>query len=253
MDTRLLELSLTSYLKAAFELLLPRTCVVCGRPLALGEEHICLVCDMDFPYTHFELCSHNKMADYYNERLCEKTEDEYIPYQWAIALMSYHSGSDYSRIPWALKYNSDISCGRYFSKRLAEKIRSAPWLEDVDLIVPVPAHKIRRYKRGYNQAEVIARELGLRLGVKVEPHLLIKSRYTRSQVKVGTSYRKANIKDSFRLSKGRVREVLNGASHILLVDDVFTTGSTLSECYKTIRTALDGTVRISIATLACVE
>lgn len=253
MDERLLKLNFTSFLKAALDLILPRTCVVCGRPLSLGEEHICLVCDMDFPYTHFELCSHNRMADYYNERLCEKTEDEYISYQWAIALMSYHSGSDYSRIPWALKYNSNLACGRFFARRLAEKIRSTPWLEDVDLIVPVPVHRIRRYKRGYNQAEVIACEVGRCLNVRVESRILVKSRYTRSQVKVGTGLRKANIENSFRLSTGRAREVLNGASHILLVDDVFTTGSTLSECYKTIRTVLDGTVRISIATLACVE
>ncbi len=252
MDERLLKLNFTSFLNAALDLVLPRTCVVCGTPLSLGEEHICLVCDMDFPYTHFELCSHNRMADYYNERLCEKTEDEYVPYQWAIALMSYHSGSDYSRIPWALKYNSNLACGRFFARRLAEKIRFTPWLEDVDLIVPVPVHRIRRYKRGYNQAEVIAREVGRCLNVRVESRILVKSRYTKSQVKVDTASRAGNITGSFRLSRNGAG-ALKDACHILLVDDVFTTGSTLSECYKTIRTVLDGTVRISIATLACVE
>ncbi len=252
MDERLLKLNFTSTLKAAFDLILPRTCTVCGRVLNQGEEHICLVCDMDFPYTHFELCPHNRMADYYNERLSEKLQDCCIPYQWAISLMTYHSGSDYSKIPWALKYNSDLACGRFFARRLAEKIKLTPWLKDVDLIIPVPVHRRRRWTRGYNQAEVIAREVGGALNVRVESHLLVKSRYTKSQVKMDTASRAGNITGSFRLSRGGV-DVLENIRHILLIDDVFTTGATLSECHKTIRTALDGTVRISIATLACVE
>lgn len=252
MDERLLKLNFTSSLKAAFDLILPRTCTVCGRILNLGENHICLVCDMDFPYTHFELCSHNRMADYYNERLCEKLDGLYIPYQWAISLMTYHSGSDYSRIPWALKYNSNLACGRFFARRLAEKIKLVPWLEDIDLIIPVPVHWKRRWARGYNQAEVIACEVGRCLNVRVESRILVKSRYTKSQVKVDTASRAGNITGSFRLLRNGAG-VLKNARHILLVDDVFTTGATLSECHKTIRTALDGTVRISIATLACVE
>ncbi len=252
MDERLLKLNFTSSLKAAFDLILPRTCTVCGRILNQGEDHICLVCDMDFPYTHFELCSHNRMADYYNERLCEKLDGLYIPYQCAISLMTYHSGSDYSRIPWALKYNSNLACGRFFARRLAEKIKLAPWLEDIDVIIPVPVHWKRRWTRGYNQAEVIACEVGRCLNVRVESSILVKSRYTKSQVKVDTASRAGNITGSFRLSRNGAG-VLKNARHILLVDDVFTTGATLSECHKTIRTALDGTVRISIATLACVE
>ncbi len=252
MDERLLKLNFTSSLRAAFDIILPRTCTVCGRVLNQDEEHICLVCDMDFPYTHFELCPRNRMADYYNERLSEKLSDEYIPYQWAISLMTYHSGSDYSRIPWSLKYNSGLACGRYFSRRLAGKIKAASWLGDVDLIIPVPVHARRRWHRGYNQAEVIAREVGKCLGIRVECRLLVKKRYTKSQVKVDTSARADNIKGSFCLSHSGM-DTLKNARHILLIDDVFTTGSTLSECHKTIRTALDGAIRISIATLACVE
>ncbi len=248
MDSRLLKLNFTS----ALDLILPRTCIVCGRTLTPDEKHICLVCDMEFPYTHFELCLHNRMADYYNERLCEKLPEEYIPYQRAISLMSYRADSPYSRIPWSLKYGSDTASGRFFSRRLAEKIRLAPWLDDVDLIVPVPLHPRRRWKRGYNQAEVIARELGKELGVRVEAHLLEKSRYTKSQVSMTTAQRGQNIRGSFRIRASRL-QALQGAGHILLVDDVFTTGATLSECHKTIRAALKGTARISVATLACVE
>ena len=84
---------------------------------------------------------------------------------------------------------------------LAEKIRETPWLSDVDLIVPVPVHFLRHYKRGYNQAEVIAREVGRELGVRVEPHFLVKKKFTKSQVKVDTSQRGVNISGTFRVTK----------------------------------------------------
>ena len=134
---------------------------------------------------------------------------------------------------------------------LAEKIRETPWLSDVDLIVPVPVHFLRHYKRGYNQAEVIAREVGRELGVRVEPHFLVKKKFTKSQVKVDTSQRGVNISGTFRVNQKFTSE--REMYHILIVDDVFTTGSTLSECHKMIRTALKKTIRISVATLCCAE
>ena len=238
-------------MRAAADIVMPRVCVVCGRPLNLQEKHICLPCKLNLPYTHFELMRHNRMADFYNERLQEKLPDEYYPYQWAIALFRYHRKSPYSHIPWALKYNGNRACGRYFARMLAEKIRETPWLSDVDLIVPVPVHFLRHYKRGYNQAEVIAREVGRELGVRVEPHLLVKKKFTKSQVKVDTSQRGANISGTFRVNQKFTSE--GEMYHILIVDDVFTTGSTLSECHKMIRTALKKTIRISVATLCCAE
>ena len=191
------------------------------------------------------------MADFYNERLQEKLSDDYYPYQWAIALFRYNRESPYSHIPWALKYNGNRDCGRYFARMLAEKIREAPWLSDVDLIVPVPVHPLRHYKRGYNQAAVIACEVGKVLDIKVEPHFLVKKKFTKSQVKVDTNQRGVNICDTFGVNRRFTSE--GEMYHILIVDDVFTTGSTLSECHKMIRTALKKTVRISVATLCCAE
>lgn len=245
-------LKLGNYFRAAFDLVLPRVCVVCGRPLNLQESHICLPCEMNFPYTHFELTRHNRMADFYNERLSQIMPDDYMPYQWAIALMRYQSGSMYSHIPWALKYNGNIPVGKYIAERLFYTIRRTPWLADVDMIIPVPVHRRRRFRRGYNQAEVIAFRLGALWRIKVNKHFLRKKKYTISQVKVDTTLRHANISGSFEVVQRYIGEFAQ-VKHILLVDDVFTTGSTLAECHKTIRTALKRTIRISVATIACVE
>lgn len=246
------KLKLKTFVMAAVDIVLPRVCVVCGRPLNLQECHICLPCALNFPYTHFELMSHNRMADFYNERLMQIMPEEYMPYQWAIALMRYQSGSVYSHIPWALKYNGNISVGKHFAERLLYIIKRAPWLADVDMIIPVPVHRKRRFHRGYNQAEIIANRLGNLWGVRVNNSFLRKKKYTISQVKVDTSFRQANISGSFEVAQQFISEFAQ-VRHILLVDDVFTTGSTLAECHKTIRTALNRTIRISVATIACVE
>lgn len=243
--------SLTEKLKAVSDIFLPRQCVVCSKSLNLQERIMCLSCKFDFPDTHFELQSHNRMADFYNERLNEKLPSEAFPYQYAIALMRHRSGSNYTRIPWALKYNGNIKVGKYFAHLLAQKIKKAPWFSDVDLVIPVPLHPLRRWKRGYNQAEVIAKKVAEDLGVRFEAHFLVKKRFTKSQVKVDTRQRSTNIADSFKVNARFKGEHF---VHILIVDDVFTTGSTLSECHKIIRaTSSNEMVRISVATLACAE
>lgn len=249
----LLKRNFTPYFSAALDILYPRCCIVCGQALNLQERYICLSCSSDFPYTHFETDSHNRMARYYNERLCERFPDSYFPYQYAISLLRYRSDDPYAQIPWALKFKRNIAAGEYFTHLLAQKIREAPYLQGIDLIIPVPQHPLRRWQRGYNQAEVIARTLAEDLCIPLETKLLTKSRYTRSQVGIDTARRNANVSSSFALSERR-RYVLEDCRHILLVDDVFTTGATLSECHKTIRAdSLDETVRISVATLACAE
>lgn len=247
------KLNLKNFFVAACDVVMPRVCVVCGRSLSLRERTICLICKSDFPYSRFELNVHNRMADFYNERLSEKMPDVVIPYQYAISLMRYSTGSSYNRIVWSLKYEGNFAAGRFFSEILADKLLQAKWFSDVDLIVPVPNHPLRRWRRGYNQAEVIAKSLSEKLCVRFEPHFLLKRRYTKSQVKVGTDKRISNIEGSFIINR-RFLAYLGQFNHILLVDDVFTTGATLSECHKTIRTILKNRmVRISVATIACVR
>ena len=247
------KLNLKNFLIAVYDVVMPRVCVVCGRRLSLRERIICLTCKSDFPYSHFELNIRNRMADFYNERLNEKMPDFVFPYQYAISLMRYSTGSSYNRIVWSLKYEGNFTAGRFFSEKLADKLLQAKWFSDVDLIVPVPSHPLRRWRRGYNQAEVIAKSLAEKLCVRFEPNFLLKRRYTKSQVKVRTANRVSNIEGSFIMNRRFITN-LDQFNHILLVDDVFTTGATLSECHKIIRTTLKNRmVRISVATIACVR
>ena len=230
------------------DLLLPRVCVVCGRQLGAREEQLCIWCAADLPLTYTWERPHNVMADRFNitlERI--RAPDEEMEYAYAASLLYYHHENPYKRIPQALKYGNDIPAGRWFASLLGSQMARAPHFKDVDTVVPVPLHWFRKFKRGYNQAQIIAEELAKALGANLRTDILKRNRRTRTQTALDAEGRLKNIKGAFHVSHKIP------AGHILIVDDTFTTGATLSECLITLRRALGPSVRISVATLAMVE
>lgn len=247
MDKAVTGSTLRDFATAASDLVLPRHCVVCGKRLTLAERHLCLACRSDLPYTYFWDQAHNPMADKYNARIREQVPHgvEEV-YGSAAALLYYNSESGYKNIPQALKYRSALSLGREFADRLGERLASSGAFADVDCVIPVPLHWRRRWGRGYNQAAVIAERVAAALGAQCCRTGLRRLRYTLSQTSVEMEKKASNVSDAFRVLR-RVE-----ARHILLVDDTFTTGSTLAACHKALREAYPPSVRISVATLSYV-
>ena len=120
----------------------------------------------------------------------------------------------------------------------------------IDLVVPVPLHWTRKLRRGYNQADIIARGIAAELAVPACCRLLVRRRSTRSQTSLSPEERRANVASAFAVRPKVLRRL--HTNHILLVDDVFTTGATLLACHRALRAALGSEVIISVATLAYV-
>jgi len=242
---------------AVADLFMPRRCLVCGRRLAVEERCLCSDCESDVPYTYFWMLGRNQMADKLNAMIQRRFEaavptGERWPYEYAAALFFYSSSAGYRKIPQALKYHADFPAGRRYSRRLGERLAGSALFSDVDLVMPVPLHWTRRWRRGYNQAEVIAREVAAALGCPVRTDLLSRPGRTRTQTRMSVEAKGLNVSHAFRCRP------FGGVRHVLLVDDVFTTGATLNACHSAVRDALayagvsPSSCRVSVATLAYV-
>lgn len=239
-------------LKAVADMILPRVCVVCGERLLLGERHICLHCLADLPLTHFWERAHNPMADKFNA-VIQADLKEYERYAFAAALFFFSSDAPYRHILYNIKYEGRVDIGRHFGKLLGALLASSETFRDVDCVMPVPLHWVRRWRRGYNQAEVIAREVAAQLGAPLDCRTLVRRRRTRTQTKLDIKGKAANVAGAFRVRKGtQGSEGQPQLKHILLIDDLFTTGSTLHACHIALRSVFPPEVRISVATLGFV-
>ena len=252
-------------LKAATDIILPRVCVVCGKRLLRNEQIICLHCLADMPLTHTWEQKNNPMADRFNAVIQHGLEKAWDGMQWqnnsllsdgtrekyayASALFFYSHEGSYRHILYNLKYEGRIDVGRYFGKMLGTKLAASAEFRDVDCVIPVPLHWARKWNRGYNQAEVIAKEVSLALGAPLRCDILRRKRRTKTQTKLNVIGKAQNVAGAFGL---RTENCSRGIKHILLIDDLFTTGSTLMACFTALREVFPPSVRISVATLGFV-
>lgn len=235
---------------------MPRRCIVCHRHLTLRERFLCLQCLADLPFTHFWQMSHNPMADKFNGTIQRSlpADGPLERYAYAAALFFYNSESGYRRIPRHLKYEGGVESGRYFGRMLGERLAESDQFADVDCIVPVPLHWLRCWRRGYNQAEVIARAIASAWPAQTAPEVrtdvLRRRRRTRTQTRLSLEAKALNVRGAFAVRPG---SDVRAPRHILLVDDTFTTGATLNACREALRGSFPADVRISAATLAFVK
>lgn len=217
-------------------LLFPRLCLNCRQSVTRGQPlQLCVPCYSDLAETGHQDLPENELTD----RLAGR-----LPIACGAALLYFNTGTVCQQLIHALKYHQRPDIGRELGKRLGERLLEHPALRDLDGIVPVPIHADRRHQRGYNQAEEIGLGLVQVLGKPMYPDALYRRHFKGSQTKKNRFERVENTRESFMIGKGDF-----AGKHLLLVDDVLTTGATIDFCGNILLDHHPG-IRISVATLA---
>ncbi len=215
-------------------LLYPRLCVGCLSHLPPTKDELCVGCEFRIPRTKYHLEKENKFTERFGGRLALYT---------GAACFLFTKGGHTQSLIHQIKYNGRKEFAQKIGENYGKKLVESPLYQSIDAIIPVPMHPTKELLRGYNQADWFG--VGLSESMK-KPLLkkgLLKIAQTVSQTKIGRVNRFANVEEVFRLGE----ENLEG-KHILLVDDVLTTGATLEACANQLCTVPN--VKISIATIA---
>lgn len=213
----------------------PRGCVGCGTTLQYGEKYLCLNCLLHLPETNYHLSAENPIEQIFWGRV--KVEHVY-------SFLFFRKGNVVQSILHQLKYKGNKEIGAYLAEMYGQKLAHEGCLADVDAIVPIPLHPKKMRLRGYNQSEWIAIGLSRGLGIPYTNDFLIRSTFTETQTRKSRFNRWQNVKDVFQAANV---EELSG-KHILICDDVLTTGATTEAAIQKLL-EVPG-VRVSVVTLA---
>jgi len=211
----------------------PETCVSCNYALTTGEQTLCISCRSLLPVAFYDLINNDKMRELFYAR---------VPLEYVTSLLYYEKIGAVQRLIHALKYQKKEQVGTFIGEWLGAIIASDDRFDTVDLVVAVPVHPKRLRERGYNQVTKFGQCIANSLGVRFRESVLIKNRNTTKQAQLDQRHRSDESKSPYELN-----ESINENLHILLVDDVITTGTTLTLCARELL-KIPGT-RVSIATM----
>jgi ComF family protein len=214
------------------QLLFPNICMLCAKDYASSNINpFCFSCTVNMPYTNHFKTKPNNATPKFRER---------VPCVDVACLLNFYSYSDVKTMLHRLKYKGRKDIGFQLGLMSGQRAKNSLFFDDIDLIVPIPIHKSKLIKRGYNQASFIAKGVSEKLKVPVREDVIIKHTNTRSQTKMNRIERVKNVRSSFQLVD---KQGIQGR-HILLVDDVLTTGATIEACANHLLESSD--VKLSI-------
>ncbi|MDR3218177.1 MAG: ComF family protein [Dysgonamonadaceae bacterium] len=213
----------------------PKLCVVCGEPLLETENYFCLECFLKLPKTNYHRSLENKASDRFAGKiLLEK----------ACAYLYYNKGGIGQALIAEIKYRGNRDFGEWIGAFMAAELADNRFFDGIDYLVPVPLHRSKERKRGFNQAEKIACGIAQATGIPLNTDNVFRKKANTTQTKKGLYERWENTRNLFEINNP---DVFAG-KHILIVDDVLTTGSTLEAVAQSLLKSPG--IRISILTLA---
>ena len=227
--------TIKQWLNSAADVVMPRICPVCGQALDGDEKWLCRQCLANLPRTRYEEVDFNTMEQLFAGK---------VPIERATAYFFYEKGAPYSSILHDVKYHGLPKMGHWLTERAVRDMEKSRFFDGIDIVTAVPLHRSKLAHRGYNQSEYLARGIASALNIPyfealkaIRPH--------STQTHKGAMERWQNIQGNYALKKN-IGQL--AGKHILLVDDVITTGSTLTVCATPLKQIPGATV--SLFTLA---
>ncbi|MCR5679166.1 MAG: ComF family protein [Prevotella sp.] len=210
----------TSFWTKLLDLIAPRTCANCGHRLSANEQVLCPVCYMHLPLTDYHLSpTDNPLARlFWGQFTVER----------AAALFFYEAQSEATTMIYDMKYHGQRDIAEGLGWIAARLFAKSDFFHDIDAIVPLPLTRKRQWQRGYNQSMEIARGISRVTGLPIYNHVVRRTAFKGSQTAKNAWQRRQNVEDVFRLTHA---DKISG-KHLLLVDDIVTTGATMTACAK---------------------
>ena len=197
----------------------PETCLCCNEPISAKSQSICISCRHDLPFTHYTFHKDNKV---------EKSFYGRIPIEEATSLLHFFKKGPTQELMHNLKYRNKQKIGSVLGFWMAESIKKSNRFKNINAIVPVPLHKKRFKQRGYNQLTKFGEMLSEALELPYVPNNLIRIASTKTQTRKFRVERYSNVDTKFYVKDPSEFE----NKHILLIDDIITTGATVEACYN---------------------
>ncbi|MBI4946784.1 MAG: ComF family protein [Bacteroidetes bacterium] len=216
-------------------LIFPKVCAACGKSLLKSEESICTYCLYHLPKTNFHLYNDNPVIKLFWGRTNIFS---------ASSLYTFSKGSKVQHLIHQLKYRGKKEIGVSLGKYYGRELKTSPLFSSSNLVIPIPLHPKKLKKRGYNQSETFAQGIAESMQAENGSNLLIRTHYSETQTRKSRFARWENVEEIFKVVSP---EKIQG-KHVLLVDDVVTTGSTLEACANKILEVPD--TKVSVATIA---
>lgn len=224
-----------SFWHRLLDLISPRLCVVCGQRLTVSEDVICTKCNLHLPRTDFHQDPYeNEMAKLFWHQ---------IPIERATALFYYESHAETANILYELKYKDHPEVGEVMGRLMAKELQASVFFDGIDGIVPIPLARKRQRQRGYNQSMEIARGISAITSLPIYNKVVRRKAFEGSQTNKGRWERNENVEGVFELKDASAIQ----GKHLLMVDDVVTTGATVIACVQELCKA--DNVRVSVLAL----
>lgn len=202
-----------------WELLYPRRCAICNRLLGARELDVCRECKKRVKCITGHVCLKCGKPIKGNKSLCRDCKSQKHLFEWGVSCYLY---ADVKEAVFRIKYAKREDLIPYFSSRMAEILKEDILQMQGDFFVPIPMHKSRQKKRGYNQAVLFAKELSFHMGIPMLERAVIRTKKTVPMKYLSLQQRQLNLKKAFIIGKNDVK-----LKTIILVDDIYTTGSTM--------------------------